>query len=126
MAKTTKKDFELFRREVERWLEIYGLKGWSVEILHKTYVENSSASLFYRVGARDAEYYLSKDFGKDKTELGVRLAAFHEVTHHLLGKLIHVAVERSHDEDMINAEEHEVIKTLQNTLFMAYENDKLS
>lgn len=117
---TTKAHFEIFKAECRRWLDYFGLKGWDVFFEHDNPENGEScfASCFYRLLGRNATFFLSKDWGHNEvTEQQVRRSAFHEVCELLLSRMKVLARSRFINEDEIEEEIHNLIRTFENTVF---------
>ena len=118
MIKTTKKDFQIFKKECVKWLQVFGLKGWEIHYSHEKIKLEWSASCSYnftgRVATltlnteRDEDYYNTKDIKKD---------AFHEVCEVFLARISVLAESRYIAETDIKEEAHAIIQTLGNILF---------
>ncbi len=117
--KTTKKDFEYFKKCVRKYIKYYGLKRYKVFFNRRDIGDNfakynlsetSKTVLFsfttdYNLNSPRAEY---KDW--------IKGSAFHEVTHVLIARLGAIAGARYIGCDEIEEAEHDIIRTLENTL----------
>ena len=118
---TTKKHFEIFKKEALRWLDFFGLKGWQVHFLHKK--KNSvRASVIFNCVGRVATFVLNTHWSEQDgirfTDHDVRRCAFHEVCELLLGRLNDMASQRFNlDELDVEEEIHQIIRTLENVIF---------
>lgn len=119
---TTVKDFELFKKECEYWIDYFGLKGWFISYEHSQREPNNAATIYYKTEARDVIIILTKkwdDFDIQKIEPEIKKIAFHEVCHLLLANLSVMA----HDEatnlqkSEIRGYEHEIIAVLEKTIY---------
>ena len=121
--KTTKKDFEIFKTECEKWIEIFGLKGWAIEFYHKDDLKDSRASCSYDVVSRSASLYLNITWHEDTvSEANIRKSAFHEVCEVMLCNIRCLAETRFISKIEIDEECHAIIRTLENVLWS--ENDQ--
>jgi hypothetical protein len=118
-VKTTNKQFALFEKEAQRWIDFFGLKDVEVFFQHDEGLENSRASFQHQPVDRMAILYLSPDWDDmTPTDDLVRKTAFHEVCELLLSPLALVAESRynvnpTDVEDAI----HSVIRRLENSVF---------
>jgi len=119
MAKTTAKHFEIFKLECEKWIEVLGLKDWSVWYYHGGGLADCLASIKALVSSRVISIFLAKDWGDNEiTEFQLKKTAFHEVSHILLVKLECLGKARTTFDSEIDEEAHSIIRTLENTLFV--------
>ena len=117
-VKTTKADFELFKKEVRKWVEKYGLNDNEIILDHRKM--ESLGYVSYNYIARLAHISLSKELinieeGFNKTKR-IKEVAFHEATELLLIRMHHLASSRYIDADELDAETHAVIHRLQRLL----------
>ena len=137
---TKKRHFDIFKREVERWVRHFGLTNWSVSIMHykasesahSNIVESGSSAVawvgFTEYGNQVATVCLNKEYndGGDLGEEELSRAAFHEVGHIMLRNLYCLACMRFNvSEDTIAGEEHALISVLENTVWRGAENEKI-
>ena len=124
MPTTTKKDFELFKKECEKWVEVLGLHGFEFRYGHlycgdesDTFAdatwENVPRSVFINL-------YENWPDGYEKNTTEIKLAAFHEVLHVFIGKLSNLARARYIKEREVEEAEHAIIRTLERVLFPNY------
>ena len=121
MSKTTKKDFELFKNECEKWIVRFELSHWDVIYEHKA-EEGNYANLSRNVHALNAIISLSEDFELEGLDVGIsrtdliKSLAKHEVIHLLCAKLGEYAKSREFTAiDCYRAEE-ELVKKLENII----------
>lgn len=118
MNKTTKKDFEMFKMECEKWIDFWGLKEYSYNFYHEK--RESRGLAFSRLNASDywASLILNTNWCEHKiTDLKIKECAFHEVAHVLLERLFSCATARFLSEEEINSELESVIKRMENCIF---------
>ena len=83
--KTTKKDFQEFKKEAWYWIEYFGLKSWEYDFRHeKTDFENARAEYTAYLEARYVCIRLNITFAFKPNLKEIRSAAFHEICHLLL------------------------------------------
>ena len=119
MNKTTNKDFKIFRDECRKWIDIFGLKSWSVKYDHRNAAgKDTLASCCYSVTDRVATLVLSKDWGNDVVDdYQIEKSAFHEVCELFLANIRTLAEYRYTTMLEIDEEVHAVIRTLENVLY---------
>ena len=120
--KTTQRHFELFRAECEKWIEIFGLKGWEVHINHDDIdADETRADCSISTSSRYCEIRLNKKWGKDHgvklTDRQIERYAFHEVCELLLAPLVANAEHRYATKIEILETTHDIIRTLENVLW---------
>ena len=121
MSRTTKPQFELFKKECQFWLDFFGLKGWCVEYGHEKYDEGR-ASCGWKISGRIAYIRLSTDWEEYRkepiSEKEIRRCAFHEVCELFLSRITMMAKNRiANQEDLVEEETHNLIRVLENTIF---------
>lgn len=121
-TKTNARDFEIFVKECKKWIEIYGLKGWSVYYFHEhnNKIENALASIrFGSLDGRVASIFLEPDWQDNRvTSYQLRKSAFHEVGELLFARIGYLASYRYlRSGDEIEEETHNLIRILENVLW---------
>lgn len=117
--KTTKAQFELFQKECQKWLDFFGVKGWHVVYRHQK-IEGCRGECSYKLTGRVATISLSTHFEEWKpvSNDDIRKTAFHEVCELMLSRINLMALNRiANHEDAANEEIHNIIRTLENTVF---------
>jgi len=117
--KTTAKHFSIFKTECLKWIEIFGLKDWTIEFRHYEH-KPGRASVWANTVNRLAAIYLSPKWNSKVTKKRLNLAAFHEVCEVLMTPLVVNAKSRFISSDEIEETTHYVIRTLENVLFPRY------
>jgi len=118
--KTTNSHFKLFRKEVQKWINILGLYGWEVIIEHDEFVPDSLGSIKALVEPRCCSIGLSPIWSENPTDIAIKKTAFHEVMELLLIRISTIAEERFIKQREINEEAHNIIRTMENVLFPKY------
>ena len=121
MAKTTKKDFELFKSECEKWIEFFGLKGWQISFSYEK-LSKGKAECTYNIVNRSVLLSFNKQWNTESendkiTPENIKRDAFHEVSEMLLCKLRNLAEYRFTTQYEIDEAVHEIIRTLENVVF---------
>jgi hypothetical protein len=118
--KTTAKHFAIFKEQVERELERFGLKNGQVKIKHGGGEEVGRAEMFQNWAGRQALITLSITWQEEITEHQLKMSAFHEVMELLFAPLkclaIHYDLAQGQRERMADREQHGIIRTLENVV----------
>lgn len=118
--KTTAKQFNIFKAESRKWIDIFGLKGWRVDFFHRHLDDDRRGQIFVDIPGRCASIVLGMDWDENDKPLdsNVRRTAFHEVCELLLWRLADMAHTKIFtNRDSIREETHSIIRTLENVLF---------
>ena len=119
--KITPEHFEIFKKECQKWIEIFGLKNWQINYVHKKLEKARARTSFNCVGGI-ATIFLNTNWDEDATYYfdvnDIRKSAFHEVCELLLGRLNNMVEQRYalHGEDA-EEEVHRIIRILENVLW---------
>ena len=119
MAKTTKKDFELFKKECEKWIEIIGLKDWHIWYEHGGTDEGNIAEFITDSAGRACSIWFADEISGDKTDYDVKSTAFHEIIEIYMIDLRNMALE-SCSRERVDSATHRVVRMLENVLFPKY------
>lgn len=116
---TTKVDFELFKKECEKWIEVFGLKGWSVVYCHDEKKCDNYAEVWYNLKARCATITLIKKWGNLFTgkDFQIKQSAFHEARELFYARINLLAKARYVTEYEIDEEIHNLIRNDENLIF---------
>lgn len=120
MKKITNKQFEIFKKECERWIEYFGLKNWQIHYLLDDI--DGRAEIRYNCQDGIAVIVLAKEWDEIDdffvNDTSIKRSAFHEVLELLLGRLTNMASRRYNvDVGDIDEEAHSIIRTLENTIY---------
>ena len=117
--KTSKKDFALFKKECQKWIEFFGIKSFEVLFDHSDYLQNNKASCTSHSVNRWATLRLNITWDDywELTEKNIKRCAFHEVGELLLAPLVNCAESRYVSENELEEQTHIVIRTLENVVF---------
>ena len=115
--KTSKSDFEVFKKKCKKWIEFFGLKGWEIDFAHKDMGDSLACCSMGALENRSVTIILSTkwDIRPSVKELGI--TAFHEVCELLLMRLRVLCTYRYTTELEIKEEIHTLIRTLENVLY---------
>ena len=119
--KTTKKDFAIFKKAVLFWQEYFGLKNWEFLIVHEEHesLKEVRAWCGYNVKGKIATIGLATEWNEIIDERQIRKSAFHEVCEAMLSPLWAIGSPHESEEWHYNAAVHDIIRTLENTIFSA-------
>ena len=113
--KTTKLDYEKFKKYCGYWLRELGLDHWHVYYQHKK-VEGAYAQTSYQVssGVATITFATSWDEFRDVNDKELRANALHEVMHLVTAPLLVEAVARYSTQLDIDTAEHAIVVRLAN------------
>lgn len=119
--KTTNKDFELFKKNVNHWVKFFGLNNWKIYLVHEDTQKELDAGAWcsWNVEGRAATIGLSIDWGNHTipTPYEIKRMAFHEVCEMMLAPMNDLAASRLWDQYSYDSEKHNVIRILENTVW---------
>jgi len=120
---TTDEHFNVFREEANKWLDVFGLKGWGVRVLHTDEGKPSGAKawLSAKYCDRIASICMAKTWehpiANPPTDENIRRDAFHEVCELLLEPMDVLAGSRNWDREEFDAARHAVVRILENVIW---------
>ena len=115
--KTTEAEFNRFKKEFNRWIEIFGLKGYSVHFFHKTLSDSYAEVEVNETGkVVKATYGLEMNEFDRKCSKGPESDARHEALHLLLHRIVFLGQERWTASDEIHDEAEKIVTILEKTL----------
>lgn len=113
--KTTKKDFECFKKACKEYQDKWHLGGWDLVFLHSK-CGDAYATTAKDLEAMNATITFCIDWGKETlrsyNKKQIKLIAKHEMLHILLGRLSELGQYRYLQYRELEQAEHEVIKKL--------------
>ncbi len=110
----SKKDFDIFKGECQKWIKIFGLHNWNVIFEQKQLQVGRFAEMSTNSGAMSAIISLTIETRYGKGD--IKNHARHEVSHLLLGKLSDLAVSKFTTSDEIYKVEEEITNILAKVL----------
>lgn len=120
---TTDKQYRYFKARVSFWLKLLGVMNWSVECVHDNRYSDTKAMTCFKLSSRISIIHFTKkviknaDISPDTySEYGIDKVAFHEVCELLLCDMT-VNLADFLSERETNGKIHQVIMTLENTVF---------
>lgn len=112
--RTTKKQFRIFEKECRKWLDRLGLKDWCVFIRHED-LGNGKTLARCNWSATQRQAWLRLNVSTSAGDDEIKRAALHECLELLLYGCTDIMWE-SVSVDIVDAEIHKVIRTLENLL----------
>ena len=114
MAKTTKKDFKEFQKEFMKYVELFGLKGYSV-FFGREEINGGHAEIRVNIRDRVATVVLSTE-KHEKHFQTMRDCAKHEALHLLIARLEDLAKRRYVTPGDINEECEGIVEILEKSI----------
>jgi hypothetical protein len=111
--KTTKQDFEDFRKECQQWLDRFGLSDWDNQFQHAKLDDDAQAQVEHNSQGKVAVFSLNTNIDPYQSVFDL---ALHEALEALLAGMDIMARERKWDEDAWTQERHSVINRLMRVL----------
>lgn len=113
--KVTKTDFRFFTSECQRFIDVLGLKEWSMHYTHEP-LDDAYARTLMNSGGMVATIIMGTywDDMRPKTKREISRLAFHEVCHLLMNPLATEAMERYTTDHTLQSLEHTIIRRLEN------------
>ena len=121
----SRRQFEVFKAECDRWIEFFNLNDWEV-YYKKVEDDENRGSIIVDVSARTANIYLMMDWGNHPvriTDEEVKKVAFHEACELLLSPIMYMVGQRYDlSESNVVGELHGIIRTFENRIFEIMEH----
>ncbi len=114
---TTKGHFRIFREEVLRLLEAWGLQDWKPYFRHQKIDEDARAQCGTNLVGRCATFFLGLQWEEEPTPEKVRDSARHEALELLVAPLECLARTRFLHDAEIRVEAHALIRRLEKILW---------
>jgi len=114
--KTTKNHFNLFKKEVKKWVDIFELNDWQVYFKHKA-SKGVFGVLRTTLKGKVATFFFTQnwdDYACPLTKKNIKKTARHEATHLLLARFSCLASERYISGNELEEAEEEVVNKLVN------------
>ncbi len=117
MRKTSKADFNRFKKEFLRWIEILGLQGYKMYFYHKP-LDDSYAEISINESGRVADVSFSSELSSNEKKMspGPESHAKHEVLHLFLQRLCYLGQQRYTACDEICHEAEKLVTVLDKVL----------
>jgi len=116
LVKTTKKDFKLFVKECERWIDYLGINDWQINIVHDE-IEDKDGLCSTNYACKWAYIIFAKHLrAHDYNIKFIKELAAEEIFHLFLSPLREMCERRNYDEKEASRAEHEIIRRLYNSI----------
>lgn len=114
MAKTTKKDFKIFRSECQKWIDRFGLIGYEARYYHDDKKAGGGCSVYLPENWLELRLNIDVDNSKDCSfEEQIKIIAKHECIHALVGRLAVNGASRWLNKEEYNESEEELVRKLE-------------
>ena len=115
--KTTKKDFEKFKKAALKFAQKFGLTDWEIHVFHEEWGnEDSRAYNRCNYTGRVASISLAPEWNTRPVSGEIERTAFHEIFEVLLAPLTTCAFGRFVTEDEIDEAIHYIVRTMENVM----------
>jgi hypothetical protein len=116
-VKTTKRHFDIFRKESQKWIKEFGLLDWWVQYSHEDIGDGAQCRYSYTY--KMATLVLSTVFDQDypATTHKIKRMAFHEVYELVLAEMNTLITSRVYDKEEADRARHAVIRRMENVFF---------
>ena len=117
--RTTKRHFIIFKKECEKWIKAFGLLGHKFYYTHEE-MEGCIAQCTFPKQHEDRVFTLSLNtkLNFKYTIKEIKMSAFHEVMESFLYRIRNIANCRYIAPEEVDDEIHNIIRTLEKTMFM--------
>lgn len=125
MNKTTKKDFEYFKKRCEHWMRFWNLAEYSIQFGHESDTDDTLAWINRDIEGMCVGFSLNKNWkGVKVTKSELDRSAFHEVIHLVLARMALAGKSRWMTVDEICREEEAVIRRMENCIWKNLQEKK--
>lgn len=109
-----KENTAFWGREINRYIDLLGLKNWETWISLPEHLEGDRALTHRQPEARIAEFRVDVDWLRGATKKQISICAAHEVLHILLAQLYWLA-DKSNimSKEQLAAIEHDIVRSLE-------------
>ena len=115
--KTTKADFEYYKKCVQKWVNLFQLNDWEIYYVHED-IEGYVGYCLADVPNYTASIILCIDWGVTEiNKKSIDKTAFHEVMELFHAPYYQLAKSRTYDVDKHTAISHQAIRTLEHVVF---------
>ena len=116
--KITNKDFGVYKTEVVKWINSFGLNGWDFDFKIDGKDKDSLSTLRWNNEGRNCTFTINRDWGNNEiSEENIKKSALHEVLHLIFSKATHLADKRFADKHSLEEAWEEAVNTLVNYFF---------
>lgn len=114
--KTTNKQFEMFKTEVQKWIDVFGLLDWKVRFTHSDEEPSAGGWVSADWANGTAMICLTKTWPHKPKDAEVLNTARHEALELMMWPMFDVAISRYTTREHVEVARHKVIRTLENFL----------
>ena len=115
--KTTRADFERYKKETKYWVERFGLTDIEMFVEHDQIDEEARAVAIVQLEAKIARSILQQVWTSKPSDGEIERVAFHEFMEVLLSPLWVLATRRHITEDELESARHGIIRRFENCLW---------
>jgi len=117
--KTTKRHFEIFKKECEKWIKVFGLLGHRFYYCHEDIEGRQLAYCIYPDNHEDRVFTLglSVNLDCDYSMVDIKRSAFHEVMEAFLYRIQNIARCRWGNGYELEDEVHNIIRTMEKAVY---------
>lgn len=112
---TTKEDFELYKKECDKWIAYWGLLDWEVTYVNEAN-ENARGSTWWNISGRIATIGMADTWPEKPSKHEIKKVAFHEVCELMLSPLTQLA-QNEYSYAKVEDRTHPIIRRLENKIF---------
>lgn len=114
--KTTKQDFELFKKECHQWIDKLELNNWKIYFEWGGNTPNTYSTIFTKQDSYVGTIYFTKDWemtGVISILDGIKETAKHEIIHLLLSRFSNYAKSKDYTSADLYEAEEELVRKLE-------------
>lgn len=116
MKKTTKKQFEIFKKECKRWITFFGLTEWRIYYYHEDIGDNFGERRA-DISAMNASIVLNTNFPDEEiSKQDIKKTAFHEICELMLSEES-ACLQAILSQSEVSRINHTIIRRLENSVF---------
>jgi len=111
---------KVFEEEVKYWIEFFGLLGWEVQTYQALNRKDRAWCSVNKLQDRMCQIGIATEWNSPTSDFLIRQCAFHEVCELLTMRFFLLAISRSISLDSLEEENHNIIRTLENSVFSVF------
>lgn len=118
--KTTKKQFNEFKKECQKWIKTFGLLGWRFYFEHADEERGNACAYITFPEHPEGRVFtigLPVNIDMELADIDIMRSAFHEVMEALLYKIRFLAKARYVQPEEIDEEIHNLVRTLESAVY---------
>lgn len=117
--KVTKTHFNIFKKECERLIERWQLKGWRVDFYQDPKMKDARAEISYNMNSRVVSFWMPTEWSDEWADLNeetIKESARHEVIHFMCTRLNELAKCRYLNEEEIYEANEELARLIEHAI----------